>query len=95
VVTGLALAVLASAAALVTLAAPSAASTRAGWWPERQCQMRGGQARSTWVALDQAVDDVFAEVIRNGVTATAIVAIANARDTFWDALQPADLPWRS
>jgi hypothetical protein len=41
------------------------------------------------------VDDVFAEVIRNGVAAAAIVAVATALDTFWGSLQPADLPWRS
>jgi 8-oxo-dGTP pyrophosphatase MutT (NUDIX family) len=51
--------------------------------------------RSTWVTLDQAVDDVFAGVIRNGVAAAAIAAIATARDTVWAALRPADLPWRS
>jgi hypothetical protein len=46
-------------------------------------------ARVTWLTLDQAVSDVFADAIRDGTAATAIVAAAQARDTFWAGLQSA------
>ena len=63
--------------------------------PRPQARHDEAGPRPAWVTLDQAVDDVFAEVIRNGVAAAAIVAVATARDTSWGSLQPADLPWRS
>jgi hypothetical protein len=50
-----------------------------------------GPTGSSWAALDDAVDDVFNNVIGNGVAAAAIVATAQARDTSWHPLQPADL----
>jgi ADP-ribose pyrophosphatase len=45
--------------------------------------------RITWLTLDHAVSDVFANVIRNGPAATAVVAAAQARDTCWAGLQSA------
>jgi 8-oxo-dGDP phosphatase len=51
-----------------------------------------GKPGSSWIALDEAVDDVFADVIGNRVAAAAIVATAHARHTAWHPLQPADPP---
>jgi ADP-ribose pyrophosphatase len=54
---------------------------------------RPREGAGTWVALDRAVDDVFADVLRDGVVAAGIIAAVQARDTFWGSLRPADLPW--
>lgn len=46
-----------------------------------------------WVALDDAVEDVFAGVVENAAAAAGVLAAAVARTRNWEGLRPVDAPW--